>query len=135
MANYFVRKADLAKLKLINNCCYCGSCDKLTIDHILPQAKGGNNELSNLTIACAKCNRLKWDFTIDVFKQRIESKRNTSFDKFFSFSGRYKRYKKRNPQHSELNMLLIKMLHFRKEHSYYSAIINSITTEKYKIYG
>ena len=44
----------------------CQSCHKidlvaksLQIDHIIPLAQGGANDLSNLQTLCAKCNREK----------------------------------------------------------------------------
>jgi 5-methylcytosine-specific restriction endonuclease McrA len=41
-------------------CDYCGRTkDKLTIDHITPLAKGGNNTLWNVTVACQTCNSKK----------------------------------------------------------------------------
>ena len=45
-------------------CAYCQSQEQLvgaifTIDHIIPQALGGNNDLDNLCLACWDCNRLK----------------------------------------------------------------------------
>lgn len=43
-------------------CAYCGShvsFDDFDIDHIVPLAKGGNNEDSNLTVSCHHCNRKK----------------------------------------------------------------------------
>lgn len=33
--------------------------DKPTLDHILPKAKGGTNDLENLQLAHAKCNTAK----------------------------------------------------------------------------
>lgn len=32
-----------------------------TVDHVVPKAKGGTDELTNLVAACARCNRLKSD--------------------------------------------------------------------------
>jgi len=34
-------------------------------DHILPHAKGGNNDLDNVVITCAPCNFGRMDFTLD----------------------------------------------------------------------
>lgn len=42
-----------------NRCVQCGSLDNLTIDHILPRAVGGGNELSNLQLLCRHCNERK----------------------------------------------------------------------------
>jgi 5-methylcytosine-specific restriction endonuclease McrA len=50
-----------AKL-LIDNykfCIYCDCKDNLTVDHIIPLAKGGRNTLSNLVVACWDCNNAK----------------------------------------------------------------------------
>jgi 5-methylcytosine-specific restriction endonuclease McrA len=44
----------------INICKYCGSTESLEVDHIIPLARGGSNELDNLQILCKKCNRKKW---------------------------------------------------------------------------
>jgi len=41
-------------------CRYCGRTDgPLHIDHITPIARGGSNELANLQVLCAPCNRAK----------------------------------------------------------------------------
>lgn len=41
-------------------CVYCGAKDvPLQIEHIIPKARGGTNRVSNLTLACEKCNQLK----------------------------------------------------------------------------
>ena len=40
-------------------CQICGSEDNLTIDHIIPIAKGGSSELNNLQPLCRSCNSKK----------------------------------------------------------------------------
>lgn len=40
-------------------CALCGSSKHPEIDHIIPIAKGGTNEISNLQVLCRKCNRSK----------------------------------------------------------------------------
>lgn len=46
-------------------CAYCGTTDgPFDFDHILPISKGGSNSASNLTLACAMCNRSKGGRTL-----------------------------------------------------------------------
>lgn len=43
-------------------CKGCGKTEneaQLTIDHIIPLAKGGSNDISNLQTLCFQCNRKK----------------------------------------------------------------------------
>jgi 5-methylcytosine-specific restriction endonuclease McrA len=41
-------------------CAYCGAENvPLQVEHIVPRIKGGSNRVSNLTLACAKCNQKK----------------------------------------------------------------------------
>lgn len=40
-------------------CHYCGATGKLEVDHIIPLAAGGTNDMSNLVAACPHCNRSK----------------------------------------------------------------------------
>jgi 5-methylcytosine-specific restriction endonuclease McrA len=47
-------------------CQYCGSkpgIGKLTLDHVVPQSKGGATSPDNLVTACKPCNNLKADRT------------------------------------------------------------------------
>ena len=47
-----------------NQCQYCGKIDShLTIDHVIPKAKGGKDTWENLVSACNKCNNKKGDRT------------------------------------------------------------------------
>lgn len=55
----------------------CQSCGKtqgettLNIDHIIPLAKGGSNDLSNLQTLCQGCNQKKSDRFDFRFKRRF----------------------------------------------------------------
>jgi hypothetical protein len=41
-------------------CAYCRTTEgPFDVDHIFPKSRGGRNTSSNLTIACASCNRSK----------------------------------------------------------------------------
>jgi 5-methylcytosine-specific restriction endonuclease McrA len=47
-------------------CGYCGRSDlPLTIDHIIPKARGGSDSWENLICACTVCNNRKGDRTPD----------------------------------------------------------------------
>jgi 5-methylcytosine-specific restriction endonuclease McrA len=55
-------------------CVYCGknlSRHTITIDHIIPLSKNGNNDLNNLCIACKRCNTLKDNYTLKEFRKLI----------------------------------------------------------------
>ena len=59
----------------LDHCVYCGSTDNLSIDHIIPISKGGNQDPKNLIRACRFCNSAKNDsFFIDWY---IKSKKIT----------------------------------------------------------
>ncbi len=44
-------------------CQYCGSRERLTIDHVLPKSRGGKDSWENLAAACVPCNNRKGDRT------------------------------------------------------------------------
>jgi 5-methylcytosine-specific restriction endonuclease McrA len=44
-----------------NKCQYCGCTRGLTIDHIIPKSKGGEDTWENLVVACYTCNTKKGD--------------------------------------------------------------------------
>ncbi len=48
-----------------NRCLYCGSTHNLTIDHVLPQSRGGRDTWENLVTACNQCNINKGSHTPD----------------------------------------------------------------------
>lgn len=47
------------KLQTGQICNYCGSADKLALDHIFPQKLGGKDDAENLIFACRTCNSSK----------------------------------------------------------------------------
>jgi len=54
-------------------CVYCGEDNKklLTLDHVVPKAKGGQNTWDNLVTACKKCNGEKADLTLEEYGKDI----------------------------------------------------------------
>lgn len=69
------------KLQLLwkygNRCAICGrkirSLDELTVDHIIPKAKGGKNVISNCQLAHKTCNELKNDTMPDEYERMLRS--------------------------------------------------------------
>ncbi len=47
------------KISHPNTCCYCGCETKLSLDHMIPQLKGGPDAADNITYACKSCNSSK----------------------------------------------------------------------------
>ena len=55
---YEVREYLLEKHK--RKCAYCGAKDTaFEVEHIIPKALGGTNQINNLTLACRDCNAKK----------------------------------------------------------------------------
>lgn len=56
---------------------HCATCGEFvpytdfTVDHIIPLAKGGNNDLSNLQCACSVCNRIKQDILPEDLMKKL----------------------------------------------------------------
>lgn len=48
-------------------CTYCGSTERLSIDHIVPISREGTDEDDNLTTACRACNSQKGAKTRDEY--------------------------------------------------------------------
>lgn len=64
------------KEKWNHTCAYCGNTKNLTIDHIIPQCKGGTDLLENVICCCKECNNSKahtdweqWYYNQDFFTQ------------------------------------------------------------------
>lgn len=55
-----------------HKCQYCGSTVNLTVDHIIPKSKGGEDIWENLVTACIKCNNKKGDRTPDDAKMVLK---------------------------------------------------------------
>jgi 5-methylcytosine-specific restriction enzyme A len=57
---------------------HCQSCGKtateanLNVDHIIPLARGGKNDLSNLQTLCSTCNQRKRDRLDPRFKRYFD---------------------------------------------------------------
>lgn len=49
------------KYKYPQSCSYCGSGERLSMDHLIPRKKGGPDDTDNLLWACKSCNSSKRD--------------------------------------------------------------------------
>ncbi|NEQ86417.1 MAG: HNH endonuclease [Moorea sp. SIO2I5] len=72
LAGYEVREYLLEKWG--RECTYCGQQNvPLQIEHILPKSFGGSNRVSNLCLACEKCNQRKGNKPIEEFLKKKPS--------------------------------------------------------------
>lgn len=66
LLGYEIREYLLEKWQ--RKCAYCEAKDiPLEIEHIVPKSKGGTNRVSNLTLACNKCNVKKSNKAVEAF--------------------------------------------------------------------
>jgi len=75
--NNHVQKVPLTRVNIYKRdnyqCVYCGNDNvkSLTIDHVIPQSKGGPNTWDNLVTACKTCNGEKADLTLKEYGKKI----------------------------------------------------------------
>ena len=56
-------------------CQYCGkAANPLTVDHIMPRSRGGEDTWENLTTACMYCNNKKGDRTPEEARMPLLNK-------------------------------------------------------------
>lgn len=66
LQGYEIREYLLEKFQ--RKCAYCEKKDiPLEIEHVIPSSRGGSDRVSNLTIACHKCNQKKGNKTAKEF--------------------------------------------------------------------
>jgi 5-methylcytosine-specific restriction endonuclease McrA len=53
------------------HCAYCGKEAKLTLDHVIPLAKGGKHAIDNVVPACLHCNASKGARTPEQWLQSL----------------------------------------------------------------
>ena len=73
-----VRKLKVTRQRLFKRdnyeCAYCGTKKNLTIDHILPKSRGGQNNWTNLVTCCSSCNLRKGSKTPEEFGVKLRYK-------------------------------------------------------------
>jgi hypothetical protein len=54
-----------------HTCVYCGRAGASTVDHVMPQSRGGRNSWENLAACCKGCNQRKADRTPEEAGMRL----------------------------------------------------------------
>lgn len=58
-----------------NYCCYCGKPFSLelvrTVEHLVPQSKGGNNTSYNKRYCCRRCNHDRGNKSLEMWKAEL----------------------------------------------------------------
>lgn len=68
MSNWIRRDKRMAIYARDNNSCvYCNSISNLSLDHIIPQSRGGSNDERNLVTSCISCNSSRHNMNIETF--------------------------------------------------------------------
>ncbi len=57
-----------------HQCVYCGSKKNLTLDHVIPRSRGGEDSWVNLVTACFPCNRVKGNRTPEEAGMKLSAK-------------------------------------------------------------
>lgn len=136
-ANSYVKKKLSMYLKSLKYCYYCQSyCDRPHIEHIHPISKGGTSDEPNLTTSCGRCNSLKGVFSTSELLDRVKEKRDKILNEQYKFTWKIRNARARRQSVVLLliNQLGPKIRQNRKNHTYFTAIINSIENGKHKIY-
>ena len=64
-----------------NKCQYCGSTKNLTIDHIIPKCRGGEDTWENLAAACSACNTKKGNTLLEQTGMKLLTKPKAPLNK------------------------------------------------------
>lgn len=82
------KPSKIAIFKRDKYCCqYCGSKKKLTLDHVVPKSRGGDNSWENLVTACEPCNLKKGNMLIEEMDGAmiLKSPPQEPLTKFFNY--------------------------------------------------
>jgi 5-methylcytosine-specific restriction endonuclease McrA len=53
-----------------HQCAFCGSDDRIVIEHVVPRSKGGPHALGNILPACHRCNTNKTNHEVETWYRR-----------------------------------------------------------------
>jgi len=116
--------------KFHHKCVYCGKTDiPLEVEHLISPKRGGTNRISNLTIACHKCNQKKNNMTAKEFgypklmKQCKESLKASAFMNIMRYE-LVKRLKKKYKKTKVITTFGYKTKKWRVDHGIKKSHIN-----------
>jgi hypothetical protein len=66
-----------------NKCQYCSSTRNLTIDHIIPKCRGGEDSWENMVVSCSSCNTKKGDKSLEQTGMKLLRKPVAPLNKIF----------------------------------------------------
>jgi 5-methylcytosine-specific restriction endonuclease McrA len=71
-----VTARDLRRLELRQGgaCAYCGKVCELTLEHVVPLARGGRHAIGNLVMACSWCNNSKGPRLLTEWRYRTRTR-------------------------------------------------------------
>jgi len=59
-------------------CSFCGSTEKITMDHIIPISRSGNHSIGNLQPLCKSCNSSKKSRLVSEYKYYLSKLQDTN---------------------------------------------------------
>ena len=78
LSSRVIRLLDYVKLPIYkrdnHTCQYCGARSRLTIDHVIPRSKGGEDSWENLVVACSSCNTKKGNILLEHTGMKLARK-------------------------------------------------------------
>lgn len=83
--NQIIQKVPLSRENVYRRdnfeCVYCGDNNRktLTLDHVVPQSKGGKDTWDNLVTACRRCNGEKSNLTLEEYGKDIPQPRRPHY--------------------------------------------------------
>jgi hypothetical protein len=83
--NQVIQKVPLSRENVYRRdnyeCVYCGDNNRktLTLDHVIPQSKGGKDTWDNLVTACRRCNGEKSNLTLEEYGKEIPQPRRPHY--------------------------------------------------------
>jgi DNA-directed RNA polymerase subunit RPC12/RpoP len=66
-----------------HECQYCGSKKDLTIDHVIPRSKGGQDTWENLVACCIKCNLKKGNQLLSETNMKLKKLPKAPFNRVY----------------------------------------------------